>query len=170
LEASIPRKVKRIDVSSRRIRQLERALDRLVERRAPEDVLRQRAEIVLAQIASVSAAVLIANDHARYIDLNAACALTGYTRPELLRMNLWDLTPERSSRVGQKLWRAFRQRGRMRGSYHLRRKDGSMVRVRYVAVADVLPGIHVSAMTTPALTRARTRGPRKRRTRHRRRR
>lgn len=160
---------KRIDVSAQRIRQLERALDRLVVRRAPEDVLRQRAEIVLAQVTSVSAAVLIANDHARYIDANAAaCALTGYTRAELLRMNLWDLTPERPGRIGQKLWRAFRLRRRMRGIYQLRRKDGSIVTARYVAVADVLPGIHVSAMTTSAPTRARTPGARRRATRSRR--
>ena len=156
----------RIDISSRRIHQLERALDRLVERRAPEDVLRQRAEIVLAQVASVSAAVLIANDHARYIDANAAASsLTGYTRAELLRMNLWDLTPQRSAQIGQKLWRAFLGRGRMRGSYQLCCKDGSIVTARYVAVANVLPGIHVSAMATPGLTRAPTPGARKRRTR-----
>ena len=118
-------------------------------------MLRQRAEVVLAQVSGISVAVLIANDHARYIDANAAAvSLTGYSRAELLKMDLSDLTPGGVSRMGPKLWRAFLRRGRMRGIYTLRRKNGSIVRARYVAVANVLPGIHVSALSVP--TRKRT--------------
>jgi len=112
--------------------------------------LRQRAEVVLAQVAGISVAVLIANDHARYIDANAAASsLTGYSRAELLTMDLSQLAPGGAGAMGSKLWRAFLKRGRMRGIFTLRKKDGTIVRARYVAVANVLPGIHVSALTVP---------------------
>jgi PAS domain S-box-containing protein len=107
--------------------------------------------------------VLIANDHARYIDANhAATLLTGYTHAELLKMDLWRLTPEGPGRLGPRLWRAFLKRGRMRGNYRLRCKDGSVLTARYVAVANVLPGVHLSALTTPELMRTLARRKRRR--------
>jgi len=39
----------------------------------------------------------------------------------------------------------------MRGRYQIRRKDGAVISARYVAIANVLPGIHVSALSTAAL-------------------
>jgi PAS domain S-box-containing protein len=130
------------------MRQLEQALAELTQRRAPEDVLRHRAELVLAHVADVSVAVLVANDQARFIEANArASTLTGYTRHELLNMNVGDLTPEPRRGLGSRLWRDFLRRNRMRGRYQLRRKDGLILTARYVAIANVLPGIHVSALT-----------------------
>jgi PAS domain S-box-containing protein len=134
------------------MRALERALGRLNAKDAPEDVMRRRAEVILAQVASLSVAVLIANNRARYVDANAAATiLTGYTRSELLRMTVWDLTPTPRRNLGLRLWRDFIRRGRMRGNYQIRRKDGVLVTARYVALAHVLPGLHVSALTTAAL-------------------
>jgi PAS domain S-box-containing protein len=110
--------------------------------------------VVLSQVAGISVAVLIANDHGRYIDANAAAvSLTGYSRAELLKMDLSRLTPDGGGALGPRLWRAFLRRGRMRGTYKLRRKDGTVVDARYVAVANVLPGIHVSALTVPGRNR-----------------
>jgi PAS domain S-box-containing protein len=129
------------------MRQLEHALAGLATKAAPEDVTRRRAELVLAHLADVSIAVLIANDRGRYVDANArAPILTGYTRNELLKMAVWDLTPAARHGLGLRLWREFLRRGRMRGNYQLRRKNGTVVTARYVAVANVLPGIHVSAL------------------------
>jgi hypothetical protein len=34
----------------------------------------------------------------------------------------------------------------MSGIYQVRKKNGAIVRARYVAVANVLPGVHVSAL------------------------
>jgi hypothetical protein len=64
-------------------------------------------------------------------------------------MGLSQLVADGAGAMGSKLWRAFLKRGRMRGIFTLRRQDGTSVRVRYVAVANVLPGIHVSALTLP---------------------
>jgi len=136
-----------MDLSARRIRHLEQALARLSTTAAPEDVTRHRAEMVLAHLADISIAILIANDRGRFVDANArAPILTGYTRNELLKMAVWDLTPTPRRGLGLRLWRDFIRRGRMRGNYQLRRKNGTVVTARYVAVANVLPGIHVSAL------------------------
>jgi PAS domain S-box-containing protein len=153
---AIPRAM---DLSARRIRQLEQALAELTTTAAPEDVTRHRAELVLAHLADISIAVLIANDRGRYVDANArAPILTGYTRNELLKMAVWDLTPTPRHGLGLRLWREFLRRGRMRGNYQVRRKNGTIVTARYVAVANVLPGIHVSALArrTRVATQKRT--------------
>jgi hypothetical protein len=43
--------------------------------------------------------------------------------------------------------RDFLDRGRMSGVYELRKKNGTTVRARYVAVANVLRSVHVSALS-----------------------
>ena len=130
------------------VRQLRQALGRIhTNTERPEETLRERAEAVLGAVREIPAAVLIANDRGHYIDVNAAATkLTGYSRTELLRLSVWDLTPRPRRDLGQRLWQEFLARGRMSGEYQIRRKDGQLMKARYVAVANVLPGVHVSAL------------------------
>ena len=51
------------------------------------------------------------------------------------------------------MWREFLQAERMAGQHDLCRKDGREVRADFRAWANVLPGVHVSALATPALLR-----------------
>jgi PAS domain S-box-containing protein len=112
--------------------------------------MQRRARAVLKSLKNLPVAVLIANDRGRYVDVNrAASVLTGYTRRELLARAVWDLTPGVRQTLGRRLWREFLVRGRMAGIYQLRSKHGTLVRARYVAMANVLPGVHVSALTLP---------------------
>ena len=113
----------------------------------PENAVRARAEIVFSHLADVNAAVLVANDRGRYVHVNdKAARLTGYTRDELLRLSVWDLTPTERRGNGQRLWREFLKRGRLSGEYQLRRKDGRTITANYIAMTNVLPGIHVSLL------------------------
>jgi len=135
------------DRAARLMQRLQQALARLTTTAPPEAVVRARAGILVAHLRDIPVAILIANNQARYVDVNrAAIRLTGYRRDELLRLSIWDLTPDPRRVLGRRLWRAFLKRGRMRGRYALRRKDGRVVAARYVAVANVLPGVHVSAL------------------------
>jgi PAS domain S-box-containing protein len=96
---------------------------------------------------NASEAIFVADDAARYVDVNpAACALTGYTREELLRMSVWDLAAESARHVGDDMWREFVSAGRMGGQYPLTRKDGGVVVTEFRAVANVLPGQHLSIL------------------------
>jgi PAS domain S-box-containing protein len=120
----------------------------------PDVENRKRAHELLQRLADVPVAMLVANNQGRYVDANpAAVYLTGYQRRELLRCSVWDLTPASRLGTGEALWRAFLSRGRMAGRYRLRRKSGRIVEARYVAIANVLPGLHVSALATAALVR-----------------
>ena len=130
------------------VRRLRQALGRIQSDTArPEETLRKRAEAVLGAVREIPAAVLIANNRGHFIDANAAATdLTWYSRRELLRLSVWDLTPRPRHDLGQRLWQEFLSRGRMSGEYQLRRKDGQVMKARYVAAANVLPGVHVSAL------------------------
>lgn len=118
----------------------------------PEATLRQRAAALTRYLSDLPLAVLVANDGGRYFDANeAAVRLTGYPRAELLRLSLPDLTPAGATSRSAAQWRAFLKRGRMAGEFQLRRKDGRLLRARYSAVANVLRGVHVSALAHPSL-------------------
>jgi len=115
----------------------------------PETAVRARAEIVFSHLADVNAAVLVANNRGRYVHVNdIAVRLTGYTRDELLRLSVWDLTPMQGRVDSRRLWREFLKHGRLSGEYRLRRKDGRTITANYIAVTNVLPGIHVSLVVT----------------------
>ena len=143
------------DPAARAIRALRQAIAVVqAEGGTPDRVIRNRAHELLRRLADVPVAMLVADNGGRYVDANAAAAyLTGYPRAELLRLSVWDLTPTGRHGTGKALWRAFLSRQRMSGRYQLRRKSGRIVEARYVAVANVLPGLHVSALATDALVR-----------------
>jgi PAS domain S-box-containing protein len=92
-------------------------------------------------------AILIADMDSRYVDANpAACALTGYTREELTRLKVKDITPIALQDSGVRQWREFLRTGKMEGEHQVRRRNGSMVEVEFRSVANFLPGLHLSVM------------------------
>ena len=91
---------------------------------------------------------LVADDRGNYVEVNdAAVALLGYTREELLAMSVWDLTPPPQELDGLALWQDFIRIGEQAGEYELRTKRGEMLRFRYRARANVEPGRHESLLT-----------------------
>lgn len=92
-------------------------------------------------------AILIADNDGRHMDANpAACALLGYPRAELLRLSVWELAPINARGLAESRWREFGAAGRESGEYTLQRKDGAMVEVECRAVADFVPGLHLSIL------------------------
>jgi PAS domain S-box-containing protein len=97
----------------------------------------------------IAASVLIADNRARYVAVNErACELTGYSRAELLRKAIVDLTPPHAIDIYERLWDSFVRAVKQHGFYKIRRKDGSVVDVKYCAYTDLAPGIHISFITT----------------------
>ena len=143
------------DPAARAIQALRRGLALIkAEGGAPDRVRRDQACEIVSRLAHVPVAMLVADNRGRYVDANEAAAfLTGYTRAELLRRSVWDLTPDAHRGRGQALWRAFLMRQRMSGWYPLRKKNGRIANARYAAIANVLPGLHVSALATPSVVR-----------------
>ena len=66
--------------------------------------------ILDALVAPMRCAVLVADDAARFVLTNdAASRLTGYSREELRRLSMWQITPGVREREAESLWRAFLQ-------------------------------------------------------------
>jgi PAS domain S-box-containing protein len=87
----------------------------------------------------VGDAVLVADAERRLVDANrAACALTGYTRAELLRMRVADLVA-RDASWGEAQSARFVRDGAWGEEADVRRKDGSTVRVEVRSTSADLP-------------------------------
>ncbi len=92
-------------------------------------------------------AILLADDKKRFVDVNpAACQMLGYSRDELLQMNLLDITPSQNHAIALDLWQRFMAVGKLHGEYTVICKDGTVREVEYRAVAHALPGLHLSLM------------------------
>ena len=110
-----------------------------------------RLDRVAQHLERVPASVLIANDKGRYVAVNdQACALTGYSRAELLGKAIIDLTPPDAAEIYERLWDSFVRRTKQHGLYQIRRKDGTIVNVKCCAYVDVAPGLHISFITESA--------------------
>ena len=92
-------------------------------------------------------AFLLADDEGRYQDANpAACEMLGYEREELLTLSVWDITPELSLEMGQRMWQTFLQQESMSGEYTVVGKDGATRELEFRAVANVQPHLHLSVL------------------------
>ena len=91
-------------------------------------------------------AILLANDEGVYTDANPeAVAILGYEREELLEMTVGDLS-DADPETFRAMWNAFLREGRMRGEYPMRTKQGELLIIEFNAVANVLPGQHLSTL------------------------
>lgn len=92
-------------------------------------------------------AILLADDDGRYVRVNpAAEKLTGYSDRELRSMTVMDLTPTADKEQGVSSWRELIRLGALSGDYILTRRDGSSVEVDFHAVANIMPGVHLSIL------------------------
>lgn len=73
-----------------------------------------------------------------------ALTMLGYSLAELRRLCVDDISAESEQPHIEVLWDAFRRERRQTGHYGLRRRDGSVIRTRYAAVANVVGGLGVA--------------------------
>ena len=100
------------------------------------------------QLEALSVAALAADNTGRYIAANvSAMELTGYSRDELMRMSVRELTPPMRHGSASDMWSKFIQAGTQTGEYVLLRKDGTPLGVKYEAYASIAPGVHLSLLT-----------------------
>lgn len=118
----------------------------VTQRREAERALGESRQRLQAVFDNTLDALFLADDHTSYVDVNpAAAALTGYSREELLTMGIADLT--RGNRpAAERIWIDFLGRGVASGELPLTHKDGHLVETEYRAVANIVPGLHLSAV------------------------
>jgi PAS domain S-box-containing protein len=136
-------------------RELAKAAGRRVRREA-ERAATESARQLRAVFDEALDAMVIADDEGCCIEVNpAACALFGLAREELLKHRVADLAAPGFGGAGA--WDEFRQAGRVKGEFRLRRPDGTFRDLEFSATADVLPHRHLSVMRDVTERRAQER-------------
>jgi PAS domain S-box-containing protein len=112
---------------------------------AAQDALRRNEQLLRAIFEGALDAMLLADDQGRYVDANpAACELFGVPHDELMGRNLVEFAGPGYD--GEAAYRSFREQGRMRGEFPLKRPDGARRVLDFSAVANVVPGLHLSVL------------------------
>ena len=119
-------------ISQRRYRQF------LVDR----NLIAEKEATLRNYIDNAPEGIFVADAKGFYLDVNpAACAEVGYTREELLSMNIADLAPPGTLPEHMNLYEEVKRAGTLNFEVSLRRKDGSLFPANLKAV--VLPGQRV---------------------------
>ena len=99
----------------------------LLARRRAEGLLRASEARYRAYVAEAPSGIFIADGNGRYLDVNPeACAITGYSREELLAMHLHELLPVEAIDEGQAHFARVKTLGAASGEGRFRRKDGEI--------------------------------------------
>jgi PAS domain S-box-containing protein len=119
---------------------LRASLTRLTERKRSETRLRAMFDNSLDGI-------VILDDAGSFVEVNpAACTILGYSAPELLALSVRKVIKLGSRQTFEDMWRDFLSAGKMSGESPMLRKDGAIVDVEFRAVANFLPGLHLSSI------------------------
>ena len=113
--------------------------------REAQERLRDSKELLRAIFDGSLDAKLLTDDAGRYVDANpAACELFGLPREQLLGRSLLEFAePGYDAKTA---FRSFREQGKMRGQFPLKRLDGARRVLDFSALANVAPGLHLSVL------------------------
>lgn len=122
-----------------------RVVERTAEVIAMNQVLQQQQEQWQALFDHTLDAITIANDEGCYIDANpAACELFGASREDLLRSSIANFADPHLEIAP--VWQQFLQQGAMKGEFCLYRPDGTIRHTEFAAIANYVPGRHLSVL------------------------
>ena len=108
---------------------------------AKRDLVRQ----ALSPLQRFPLSIVAADDNGHILGATDAIGtLTGYSEHELLDMHIWDLSITRNVEQDRRVWRHYLRGTGFVGTYHLRRKTGEPITIPCIAVAHVIPGLHVA--------------------------
>ena len=96
--------------------------------------------------------VVIADDHAVYVDVNrAAATLFGRAVADLVGHHLSEFIPGARAEEVNVQWRAFLRDGSQTGVFSVQLPNGGSQSFRFQAQANFVPGLHCSLLTPFAL-------------------
>jgi PAS domain S-box-containing protein len=119
----------------------------ITARKQAEEALRESEQKFRAIFDSVQDGILITNDEGDYLNANpAARTWLGLVRDTLNGQPIWRTRQSQSVSQAQIFWQSCLAQGQMKGEYRFQLPDGSLKDVEYSAVANFLPGRHLSVL------------------------
>lgn len=117
----------------------------LRERNQAEAALRESEQKFHAVFDSVLEGILVVDNEGCIVEANpAACALLNLTKQQIVKRPIWTFTDQQQALKTQNDWQILLARGQMQGEFTLRLTDDSVRELEYGAVANFLPGRHLS--------------------------
>jgi PAS domain S-box-containing protein len=109
------------------------------------DSLQQQQNQWQALFENALDAIVITDDNGQFVVVNsAACRLFGTSRQDLLRLRVTNFA-DPALDVAQ-LWQGFLQQGQISGEFCLHRLDGTIRETELTAIANFVPGYHLSIL------------------------
>lgn len=122
-----------------------RVIERTAEIVMTNQALQQREAQWQALFDHTLDAITITNNEGCYIDANqAACELFGTSKEELLRSSIANFADPHLE-IAQ-VWQQFLQQGSMKGEFRLHRPDSTIRDTEFAAIANYIPGHHLSIL------------------------
>jgi PAS domain S-box-containing protein len=119
----------------------------LTERRQAQAERQQHERWVQAIFEGSRDAILLFDDENRYLDANpAACRLYGYTHEELCARSAFDLTPPEDHEFLRRQLRILAAQGWTEAEHRRVARDGRIIHLQARAVANIMPGVHMSIL------------------------
>lgn len=101
--------------------------------------------ITFESLEKLPAAVMIADDESKYVFVNKAAEnLLGEKRENIIGKKVSDFVAPYRSETTDELWNHFRDDGTQTGHFVISRADGTDKLIKYSAIANYLPGLHLS--------------------------
>ncbi|MFA7673848.1 MAG: PAS domain S-box protein, partial [Clostridia bacterium] len=98
----------------------------ITERKQAEDALKKSENKYSSYIENAPDGVFVSDENGKYIEVNkAASEITGYSKDELLEMNIKDMITEESKVTGKNHFRKLIETGLSRGEFQYKHKNGS---------------------------------------------
>ena len=117
----------------------------ITERRRNAEAIEQCRRRFQAVFENSLDGILLMDDAGHFVDANPSmCQLLGYSREELLKLSVWDITTAPDRERIPDLMASFLSAGTQSGEYTLLCKDGTTRVADYRAVANMLPGLHLA--------------------------
>ncbi len=90
--------------------------------------------------------MVVSDDDSRIVDINrAGCELIGLPHEEIIGELSWEVFGSEPA-LGNRRWEEFRDAGRLAGAWTIRRHDGEERLAEFTAVADFIPGLHLTVL------------------------
>ena len=119
----------------------------ITARKQAENALRESERQFRAVFDTALDAMLVSDNSRRYVNANpAACALFDLPREELIGRLVTDFSATPNEEAAERGWQHFLTQGQMQGEITIRTATGALRAAEYTAVANFLPGQHLTVL------------------------